>query len=142
VAFSSLLLYFLLLVHPILLLFLPCSSFSIFFIDRFFYTYFLREMIRLYSISYPFTLSHASSFTITVSPLLPTWIHSPSSHPFSSIHSISLFPSAFSTLSLDFLFPSSFSCSPVEDPSYEHTLFPVFFDCIFDSASYYLCQIP
>jgi hypothetical protein len=33
------------------------------------------------------------------------------SHPFSSIHSISLFPSAFFTLSLVFLFPSPFSSS-------------------------------
>jgi hypothetical protein len=58
------------------------------------------------------------------------------SHSFSSIHSISLFPSAFSTLSLEFLFPSrpllfpiscsSFSYSPVEIPSQEYTIFPVF----------------
>jgi hypothetical protein len=67
------------------------------------------------------------------------------SHPVSSIYSISFFPSAFSTLSLDFLFPSLLSSSqflaplapilPLKSPS--KSIHSSLFSFIFDTS--YCC---
>jgi hypothetical protein len=73
------------------------------------------------------------------------------SHSFSSIHSVSLFPSAFSTLSLEILFPSPLSSSqflaplspilPLKSPpkSIQSSLF--FFHCVFDTSSSLYCSL-
>jgi hypothetical protein len=57
-------------------------------------------------------------------------------HPFSSIYSS--FPLDFPPPISPLRFPiscSSFSCSPVEVPSQEYTIFPIFFHCVFDTSS-------
>jgi hypothetical protein len=93
--------------------------------------YFLYRCLYLHTkVSLPIT--NASLIRLSFLPI----------HFLRSIPSISS-PPAFSTLSLDpFFYPSlllliscsSFSHSPVEVPSSEHTFFPVFFYCLFDTS--------
>jgi hypothetical protein len=64
----------------------------------------IRSLCRNLSL---FLSCYLYSFISLLCPLVPCNI----SHPFPSIHSISLFPFALSTLSLDFLFSSLFSSS-------------------------------